>query len=247
MYQTITMKQLLRGVAVLLAVLIPAAVYLGARQKSGPAVEAGSWGLSFQTPGQPPKADVTADQLREYDAKYIGDTNGKTIYLTFDCGYENGNTGTILDVLKKHNAPAAFFVVGNYITSAPEMVQRMVQEGHTLGNHTWSHPNMSEISSRQSFLDYRPPQGVYSVDNLKMAKELGYQTVFWSLAYVDWKQDQQPTEEYAMEKLTQRIHNGAVVLLHNTSATNAAVLDRVLTAWEADGYQFGTLDELFAD
>lgn len=267
MYQTITMKQLLRGVAVLLAVLIPAAVYLGARQKSGPAVEAGSWGLSFQTPGQPPKADVTADQLREYDAKYIGDTNGKTIYLTFDCGYENGNTGTILDVLKKHNAPAAFFVVGNYITSAPEMVQRMVQEGHTVGNHTWSHPNMSEISSRKSFLEqlqkveeayqactgetmshyYRPPQGVYSVDNLKMAKELGYQTVFWSLAYVDWKQDQQPTEEYAMEKLAQRIHNGAVVLLHNTSATNAAVLDRVLTAWEADGYQFGTLDELFAD
>ena len=126
---------------------------------------------------------------------------------------------------------------------------------------------MPEISSRKSFLEqlqkveeayqactgetmshyYRPPQGVYSVDNLKMAKELGYQTVFWSLAYVDWKQDQQPTEEYAMEKLTQRIHNGAVVLLHNTSATNAAVLDRVLTAWEADGYQFGTLDELFAD
>ena len=191
----------------------------------------------------------------------------KVIYLTFDCGYENGNTGTILEVLKKHSAPAAFFVVGNFLTSEPELIRQMVREGHTVGNHTWSHPDMSKISDAETFarelsrvresyreitgqempMYYRPPQGTYSQENLRMAKGLGYRTVFWSLAYVDWKQDDQPLEQEAVEKLTSRIHPGAVVLLHNTSKTNAAVLDRVLTAWEAEGYRFGTLDELFAD
>ena len=197
MYATIELKKLLSGVAILLAVLIPGTLYLAARQNRAEAIETGSWGLSFQTPGQPPKADATADQLRPYDAKYIGDTSRKTIYLTFDCGYENGNTGTILDVLKQHNAPAAFFVVGNYITSAPELVKRMAEEGHIVGNHTWSHPDMSAISDKAAFSRqlqqvkdayrdctgaempnyYRPPQGVYSEENLKMAKDLGYRTV----------------------------------------------------------------------
>lgn len=267
MYATIELKKLLPTAAILLAVLIPGAMYLAARREAEPVIETGAWGLSFQTPGQPPRADATADELKAYDAKYIGDTSQKTIYLTFDCGYENGNTGTILDVLKQHNAPAAFFVVGSYITSAPELVRRMQQEGHIVGNHTWSHPDMSAISEESAFAAqlqqvkdayrdctgaempdyYRPPQGVYSQDNLKMAQRLGYKTVFWSLAYVDWKQDQQPTEEYAMEKLNQRIHNGAVVLLHNTSSTNAKILDQILTKWEEMGYTFGTLDQLFAD
>ena len=104
-----------------------------------------------------------------------------------------------------------------------------------------------EITGQEMPLYYRPPQGIYSQENLSMAKGLGYRTVFWSLAYVDWKQDQQPSEQEALDKLTGRIHPGAVVLLHNTSSTNAAVLDRVLTAWEEMGYRFGTLDELFAD
>lgn len=267
MYLTIELKKLLSGTALLLAVLIPGAMYLSARAAAPEAIETGSWGLSFRTPNQPPQADVSQERLSEYDARYIGNVQQKTVYLTFDCGYENGNTPAILDTLGKHNAKAAFFVVGNYITSAPELVRRMEAEGHTVGNHTWSHPDMSAISDKASFLSqlqrvedayrdctgsdmpryYRPPQGIYSEENLKMAKELGYKTVFWSLAYVDWKQDQQPTEDYAMEKLTERIHNGAVVLLHNTSSTNAAVLDRVLSKWEDMGYRFGTLDELFAD
>lgn len=267
MYLTIELKKLLSCAAMLLAVLIPGALYLSARAAAPEAVETGSWGLSFRTPNQPPQADVSQAQLEQYDARYIGDTREKTVYLTFDCGYENGNTPAILDALQKHNAKAAFFVVGNYITSAPELVGRMAREGHIVGNHTWSHPDMSAISDKAAFRTqlqrvedayrdctgeeiphyYRPPQGIYSQENLKMAQELGYKTVFWSLAYVDWKQDQQPTEDYAMEKLTERIHNGAVVLLHNTSSTNAAVLDRVLTKWEEMGYRFGTLDELFAD
>lgn len=266
MYMTISMKKLLSCAAMLLAVLIPGVLYLQLRQDAQNVLETGAWGLSFQTKNAPPVADATADELGVYDAKYIGNTKEKTIYLTFDCGYEAGCTETILDVLKAHNAPAAFFLVGNYIESQPDLVRRMVSEGHTVGNHTWSHPDMSAISDKTAFseqlqkvrdaykactgkdmpLYYRPPQGVYSEDNLKMAQELGYKTVFWSLAYVDWKQDDQPTEEYAMEKLTERIHDGAVILLHNTSSTNAAILDRLLTTWEGMGYTFGTLDELFA-
>lgn len=266
MYMTITLKKLIRCAAIVLAVLIPAILYLQVRQNAQPILATGSWGLSFQTPNEPPIADATPDELGMFDAKYIGNTEEKTVYLTFDCGYEAGCTASILDVLKAHNAPAAFFVVGNYITSQPDLVRRMASEGHTVGNHTWSHPNMSVIYDKAAFsqqlqqvrdayrectgedmpLYYRPPQGVYSQDNLKLAQELGYKTVFWSLAYVDWKQDDQPTEEYAMEKLTQRIHDGAVVLLHNTSTTNAAILDRLLTRWEEMGYRFGTLDELFS-
>lgn len=266
MYLTIHLRKLLGGLAILLAVLIPGTIYLQLKHSDEPVLETGAWGLSFQTPGQAPVADATAEDLAVYDAKYIGDTEKKTIYLTFDCGYELGYTETILNVLQKHNAHAAFFVVGNYIASQPELVQRMVQEGHIVGNHTWSHPDMSSIQEKSAFLNelkqvedayerctgekmqsyYRPPQGIYSTDNLRIAQEAGYKTVFWSLAYVDWKQDAQPTEDYAMEKLTERIHNGAVVLLHNTSSTNAAILDKLLTQWESMGYDFGTLDRLFA-
>lgn len=196
----------------------------------------------------------------------MGDTSQKVIYLTFDCGYENGNTGAILDALKKHSAPAAFFVVGHMIESAPDIVRRMATERHIVGNHTYHHPDMSAISDKASFqkeLDslaalyqeitgqelshfYRPPQGKYSEQNLKLAQELGYQTVFWSLAYVDWYADNQPTAEQAYAKLLPRIHNGAIVLLHSTSSTNAAILDDLLTKWEDMGYRFAPLTELSA-
>ena len=270
MYVTIELKKLFPWVAILLAVLIPGTMYLTARDKLPADTETlatGSWGLSFQTPNQPPVGNATADELAVYDTKFIGNTQEKTIYLTFDCGYENGCTEQILDVLKAHNAPAAFFVVGNYITSAPDIVRRMAQEGHTVGNHTWSHPDMSSIADKDAFSEqlqkvrdayrectgqempmyYRPPQGIYSQENLKMAQELGYKTVFWSLAYVDWKTNQQPEESAALEKLNSRIHPGAVVLLHNTSTTNAAILDRLLTGWEQQGYTFESLDQLFAN
>ena len=187
----------------------------------------------------------------------------KVIYLTFDCGYENGNTEGILDALKKHNAPATFFVVGHFLESAPELVKRMVEEGHVVGNHTYHHPDMSSIADLASFqkeLDdvnalykeitgsdmikyYRPPQVKYSTENLQMAKDLGYDTFFWSLAYVDWYVDDQPTAEAAFDKLIGRIHPGAVVLLHNTSSTNAMVLDELLTKWEEMGYTFKPLSD----
>ena len=222
-----------------------------------------NWGLGFGESGAQPTGNASVKELAEYDAFYIGNADEKTIYLTFDCGYENGNTGVILDALKKHNAKATFFVVGHFLESAPDLVNRMVQEGHTVGNHTYHHPDMSSISTLESFkkeLDdvrslykkitgqemawyYRPPQGKYSTQNLKMAQELGYKTFFWSLAYVDWNADNQPTHDEAFSKLIPRIHPGAIVLLHNTSKTNGEILDELLTKWEEMGYSFKTLEE----
>lgn len=223
-----------------------------------------NWGLSFQEEGKAPVANASAASLREYNTYYIEETEEKKIYLTFDCGFENGNTPAILDALKKHKAPATFFIVGNYLETSPDLVKRMIAEGHTVGNHTYHHPDMSKISTQEAFAKelneletlyeatigqpmskyYRPPQGIYSETNLEMAKELGYQTFFWSLAYVDWYQDKQPTHEEAFAKLLPRIHPGAVVLLHNTSNTNGEILDELLTKWEEMGYSFHALSEL---
>lgn len=225
---------------------------------------ADNWGLSFPVEGESPVGNATAEDLAQYNAHYLGDTGKKVIYLTFDCGYENGYTETILDVLKKHNAPAAFFVVGNMVETAPDIIRRMAEEGHIVGNHTCHHPDMSAISDQAAFqkeLDslaalyqevtgqelpkfYRPPQGKYSRENLQQAHDLGYTTVFWSLAYVDWYVDNQPTAEQAYRKLLPRIHNGAIVLLHSTSQTNADILDDLLTKWEDMGYTFASLEEL---
>lgn len=223
-----------------------------------------NWGLGFGQEGQPPTAAVSAAELKQYNAYYIGDSSQKVIYLTFDAGYEAGYTPQILDALKKHNVSATFFVVGNYIETSPDLINRMIEEGHTIGNHTYHHPDMSKISTLESFNKemtsladlykektgeelvkfYRPPQGKYSIENLKMANELGYKTFFWSLAYVDWYQDKQPTHEEAFKKLLGRIHPGAIVLLHSTSKTNAEILDELLTKWEEMGYSFGTLSDL---
>ena len=237
------------------------------RAAAGTAAVAAScdnWGLSFPTEGESPVGNAGVADLARYDAYYLGDTAQKVIYLTFDCGYENGHTAQILDVLHKHNAPAAFFVVGNMVETAPDLIRRMAEEGHIVGNHTYHHPDMSAISDQAAFQKelndlaalyqettgrdlpkyYRPPQGKYSEENLKQAQALGYKTIFWSLAYVDWYVDDQPTPEQAYAKLIPRIHDGAIVLLHSTSATNAAILDDLLTKWEELGYTFASLDEL---
>lgn len=231
---------------------------------AAPTFAVSDWGLSFQEEGQPPVANATQDQLAAYNAYYIGDTATQTIYLTFDAGFENGNTATILDTLQAHNITAAFFLVGNYLDTQPDLVLRMVEEGHLVGNHTLTHPDMSTIANVEDFAAelqgledkftqitgtemekfYRPPQGKFSEENLAMAQEMGYTTVFWSLAYVDWYADNQPTAQQAFDKLLPRIHNGAIVLLHSTSSTNAAILDELLTTWEAQGYTFGDLREL---
>ena len=233
----------------------------------GSSLETGSWGLSFREEGAPPIGNAGRDQLQAYDAAYIGDPTKKILYLTFDAGYENGCTERILDVLKRQQVPAAFFLVGNYIEKNADLVRRMVAEGHIVGNHTMHHHDMSKLSDKNAFskelLDletlyrettgqempkfYRPPQGIYSEENLRMAKELGYKTVFWSLAYVDWNNDSQPSREEAFAKLLTRTHPGAVVLLHSTSRTNAEILNELIEKWKAEGYEFGTVGQLFAE
>lgn len=250
----------------LILTAVAAALVLAVGQFLSETVPTGSWGLSFQASGQAPVGPSSAEKLKEYDAIYVGNPEEKVLYLTFDAGYENGCTAQILDTLKKHDVKAAFFLVGNYLEKNADLVRRMVEEGHIVGNHTMSHPNMSAITEKEAFQKelsgleelfkkvtgkelpkfYRPPQGIYSEENLKMAKELGYKTVFWSLAYKDWENDNQPTENYALGKLIPRSHNGAVILLHSTSKTNAAVLDELLKQWKDLGYRFETIDKLFA-
>lgn len=222
------------------------------------------WGLGFGDSGTQPRGNVSSEKLAEYNAYYVGSPQEKTIYLTFDAGYENGYTEKILDVLKKHNVPAAFFLVSHYLKSNPEIVKRMADEGHIVANHTNSHPDMSKVcdveglkkellpveelyrtlTGQEMLKYYRPPQGKFNEKNLAAAKELGYTTVFWSLAYVDWDVKNQPDYNYAMEKLTSRIHNGAIILLHSTSETNAMILDELLDTWLAEGYVFKSLTEL---
>ena len=248
----------------LIAVVIALAVSVSVFASS--ALSTGSWGLSFRQEGAPPIGNAGKDQLRQYQAAYIGNVGEKVLYLTFDAGYENGCTAKILDTLKEKQVPAAFFLVGNYIRRSPDLVRRMVAEGHTVGNHTMHHYDMSRLSDKAAFSKeltdlealyketvgqelpkfYRPPQGIYSEENLKMAQELGYKTLFWSLAYVDWNNDAQPTREAAFAKLLPRTHNGAVVLLHSTSKTNAEILGELIDKWKEAGYRFGTLEELFS-
>ena len=226
--------------------------------------EALGWGLSFGESGTQPVGNASPEELKQYDAYFMGGEDEKVIYLTFDCGYENGNTEPILDALKKHNAPATFFVVGHYLETEPDLVKRMVEDGHAVGSHTYHHPDVNTLPDLPAFqkemddvselftqitdeklsMYYRPPEGKCGITNLEMAQELGYSTILWSLAYVDWDAEHQPSHKDALEKLTARIHPGAVVLLHNTSKTNGEILDELLTAWEDMGYSFMPLSNL---
>lgn len=264
MYVMVTRRRLFGWLAAA-AVLVGGALglSLGAPAPSV-AASAKNWGLAFPQEGESPVGNATAAELAAYNAYYIGDTNEKCLYLTFDAGYEGGYTAAILDALKKHGVSATFFVVEHYLDSAPELVRRMVAEGHTVANHTATHPDMSALGTPQEFLEeltrveaayrqvtgqemprlYRPPRGQYSPANLQMAKEAGYHTFFWSLAYVDWYADRQPTRQQALEKLLGRVHPGAIVLLHSTSATNGAILDELLTKWKEMGYTFAPLTAL---
>jgi len=187
----------------------------------------------------------------------------KVIYLTFDVGYENGNVAKILDIMKNHGATGTFFILENVVKSNTELVSRMFNEGHTVANHTMSHKNMAnadkaaleaEIYGLEKLCEtyvgkkpaklYRPPEGCFSRENLVALHEMGYSTVFWSSAYADWDNQKQPSPEAAMEKLTSRLHNGEILLLHPTSATNAAIMDEFLTYLEKEGYRFGSISEL---
>ncbi len=225
--------------------------------------EAVNWYVKNNSEHKRPMLDAGLSVINRHNACYIGNDE-KVIYLTFDAGYENGNVEKILDILKKHNVKAAFFVLENLIKRNTELVCRMADEGHLVCNHTASHKNMSLVYEREAFerelrnlekvytehtgkeLDkfYRPPEGSFNEQNLAFADEMGYKTVFWSFAYADWDNGKQPERERAINKIMSHIHNGEIMLLHPTSATNAAILDEVLTKLETQGYRFGSLNEL---
>ena len=214
-----------------------------------------------------PPLDDSFRFIRLYNAWYA-DTDvpegEKVIYLTFDAGYDNGNIDKVLDTLKKHKAPAAFFIVEHLVKATTPLVQRMIDEGHTVCNHTAKHHDMSRITDRAAFEGelrsmetvyretmgcdiapyYRPPEGKFTELNLQYATDMGYKTIFWSCAYADWDENRQPDPDYALEKLISLTHNGMVLLLHPTSSTNAKILDKLMDTWEKNGFRFGTLDEL---
>lgn len=221
----------------------------------------------YMNPGKnvtsgPPKE--TSKFVPKYDCYYIGDQSKKVIYLTFDEGYEKGYTGKILDALKKHNVKAAFFVVKPYITQNPDLVKRMVNEGHLVCNHSARHPSMPSIIDenkfKKEFTDveeaytkvtgkkmpkyFRPPMGKYSELSLYNTKKLGYKTIFWTFAYADWETYSQPSHEYAIKKIMSKTNNGSVLLLHAVSKTNSEIMDELLTRFEKEGYKIETLDQL---
>ena len=221
-----------------------------------------AWWFKRNKEHQPSGADDSID-LKSYDAYYLGNTEEKVIYLTFDCGYENGYTETMLDILKKHNAKACFFVTQTYIRDNPEIVKRMKEEGHQVGNHTVTHksqPTLSEeeiekeLGTCSSYMKevigydmdpfFRPPMGEYSERTLQITKDMGYKTVFWSIAYLDYDVNNQPGSNYVEEHFRTYYHNGAIPLIHNVSSANCEALDPVLTLLEKEGYRFCTLYEL---
>ena len=212
-----------------------------------------------------PAADASLSWIEKYDGYYIGkDEQDKVIYLTFDAGYENGNVAKVLDVLKEKEVPAAFFILSHLVEKDTELVKRMFDEGHLVCNHTARHKNMASVENKAAFEKelselesvclektgqamakyYRPPEGTFSEKNLRHAKELGYQTIFWSFAYADWDNQKQMSTERAKEKILSNLHAGEVMLLHPTSSTNAQILGEVIDECRAQGYRFGTLHEL---
>ncbi len=260
----------------MLAVVLTAAAFTASASAAAPTVAAAkkdtdghSWYCKNNDSHTPPELPPEFSFIKENGGFYLDETvseDKKVIYLTFDAGYENGNVEKILDILKKHKAPGAFFILGNLITRNTDLVKRMVDEGHLVCNHTNRHHDMTKVTDEDAFQKelntlndimkeycgtelapfYRPPEGRFSERNLKCATAMGYRTVFWSYAYADWDNNKQMSEEKALNKLLTHTHNGEVLLLHPTSATNAAILDAYLTKLEEEGYTFGTLYDLTA-
>lgn len=210
-----------------------------------------------------PRPEFTSEQTAEmenFGCYYMG-ADDKSLYLTFDEGYENGYTGRILDVLKEKGVPAAFFVTGPYLRTETELVQRMVDEGHIVGNHSVNHPSLPDLSDEEieeelydlDLMFYerygkpmrylRPPRGEYSTRILDITNKMGYISVFWSVAYVDWKTDAQQGKQHALDSVLPQLHGGAVILLHAVSSDNADAMAELIDAARAAGYEFKSLDE----
>lgn len=222
-----------------------------------------NWNFKPKPHNERPTTEPIYEQLlSKYGGFWIGDSDKKELYLTFDNGYENGYTPVILDVLKEKEVPAAFFVTGHYLLDQSELIKRMVEEGHVVGNHSWHHPSLvevdderlrrelekvkvkyEELTGRNDMIYLRPPRGVFSERSLALSKQQGYVNVFWSLAYKDWEIDNQKGWKYAYDQIMKRVHPGAVMLIHSVSSDNAEALDKVIDNLRKQGYEFKSLDD----
>ena len=221
------------------------------------------WGFKKATNENPPSIaeEGYADLVQAYDALFYDHSGKKILYLTFDNGYENGFTPAILDVLKEKHVSATFFVTGHYIEDQPDLLKRMVQEGHIIGNHSWSHPDMStlnadrirqeiekvnsaiaQITQQKETVYFRPPRGIFNEHVLKMVRDMGMETIFWSIAYKDWERDVSRGKEYAYQQVVKQFHPGAVILLHSVSKDNAEALGMIIDEARRQGYTFESLD-----
>lgn len=252
---------LLAGLAVALVVMTitPAVTETTAHTKNS----SYDWYFKPRDDGTQPIVADNAPFINNYDVRYLGSPDDKVIYLTFDAGYENGYTSKILDILKAEKAPAAFFVTGNYMDRNPEIIKRMEEEGHLVSNHTVNHINLAkttdvkkieselegirekfkEITGKEMDKYMRPPEGCYSENLLEVTQKMGYTTIFWSFAYKDWLNDDQPEPQAAIDKILSRTHPGEIALFHSTSATNSQILGDVIKKWKADGYRLERVDK----
>ncbi len=221
------------------------------------------WGFKKEKDKKPDIPASITEEFKKYNTFYIDPKETNVIYLTFDEGYEAGYTESILDTLKKCNVPAAFFITGDYFDREIALVERMVKEGHIVGNHTEHHHNLHKLSDPQkiaeelSILDskyyekfgehfkyMRPPEGEYSERVIAVAKNEGYKTVFWSFAYKDWLRDNIRGKQYAIDSVTPYFHNGEILLLHAVSKDNAEALEDIINIAKNKGYEFGSLDNI---
>lgn len=221
------------------------------------------WGFKKNSDHELPEIGRYHEMLNKYGAYYADESGDKVVYLTFDNGYEEGYTDDILDVLKEENVPGAFFVTGHYVDSEPELVKRMVDEGHIVGNHSYHHPDLTTltkgdmkkeleavqdqvaaITDQKQITYMRPPKGAFNEQSLKWANDLGYTHIFWSLAFVDWNTDSQKGGDYAFDQVMEQIHPGAIILMHTVSSDNAEALSKLIRELKEQGYQFKSLDDM---
>ena len=244
----------------IISALLSSVLFLGVGTSLN-ASDAQSWYCKRQKDHIRPPLGSDIAYIEDCGGVYLG-ADEKVIYLTFDAGYENGNVERILDTLKKHEVEGAFFILENLINRNTDLVLRMKEEGHLVCNHTAKHKDMTKITEGEIKKElqtletlyaekiggklapfFRPPEGKFDRRSLQIVNDLGYTTVFWSLAYADWDNNKQPGHDFAKKILSENLHNGAVILLHPTSKTNADILDQLITEWKAEGYRFGSLRE----
>ena len=221
-----------------------------------------AWGFRRGENHEQSTLDTASEKvIKDYDGIAMGNKESNFVYLTFDCGYEQGYTEKILDVLKENNVKATFFITAHYLNTSSDIVKRMIEEGHIVGNDTVNHkclPNLSDQEIKKEIMDlhnavfekfgyemkyFRPPKGEFSQRVIDIVTKLNYTTVMWSSAYDDWDNEKQNREEYGKNKILVNIHNGCVLLLHATSKDNSIILDDVIKKTREMGYEFKNINE----